>query len=791
MFITYAKSNEDFMQLRYIDKDGFEKLRVDRNKSGDKPFLISKNRLQNKSNRYYFADSKSKELEKVWFSAMDLNKERGKVEVPYKPTFRAMLPIKHNGEFAGILIINYLIEGFLQKFTKAPLYDMILCDDSGDTIFHYDHDDGSHEKCWGNSLEHKYNISKDFPDDFKQILSSDILHTDTYVSRKFDLPIYGGLNLILQLKKSYVKQEVNRSQMQYTTTAIVVFIISLILTYIIIKMFSKKLLNIKQLENINGKLEETNDELEASFDSVSKMSSALETQKARYESLMTLSNEGVFIMSPNKGELVEYNDTTINLLGYNEDEMKKLTVFDWDKEIKTTDEWKEIVSHVGFETISFERVHTKKDGSTYTASIQAKKIMLNDELYIYATVRDITQQKNLRNQIIKEKDIAQKYLDLSGSMIIALNDKGEVTLINRVGCEILETSEEEVIGQNWFEKYLLVEDVEMVKGYFQKIMNSKVEAVKYVENQIITAKGKTKLISWHNSIIEDNGKIVGVLSSGLDITEKREQENKLQELNKNLEKEVEKKLKELREKEQLLIQQSKLASMGEMIGSIAHQWRQPLNSLSIQKEYVLDCYFEGDLTDEDMEKYDHNVNDLLQYMSKTIDDFRNFFRPSKEKEDFNLVESIKNILNILEAQLKQHMITLNINNHTEDSLSCYGYPNEFKQVIINIVNNAKDAIIGKNLKDGQIDIDIDSDENHITIEISDNAGGVPQDIIDRIFEPYFTTKFESQGTGLGLYMSKTIIETNMNGKMSVNNNDKGAVFTILLNKNYAIEEGKI
>jgi PAS domain S-box-containing protein len=652
MFVTYSKSNEDFMQLRYIDKDGFEKLRVDRNKSGDKPFLISKDRLQNKANRYYFADSKSKELEKVWFSAIDLNKERGKVEVPYKPTFRAMLPIKHNGEFAGILIINYLMKGFIQKFIKAPLYDMILCDDSGNTIFHYDHDDGSFEKCWGNSLEHKYNISKEFPNDFKQILSSKALNTDTYVSRKFDLPIYGGLNLILQLKKSYVEQEANRLQRQYTTTAIVVFMISLFLTYIIIKMFSKKLLNIKQLENINGKLAETNDELEASFDSLSEMSSALEIQKARYESLMTLSNEGVFIMSPSQGELVEYNDTTINLLGYNEDEMKKLTVFDWDKEIKTTDEWKEIVSHVGFETISFERVHTKKDGSTYTASIQAKKIMLNDELYIYATVRDITQQKKLRNQ--------------------------------------------------------------------------------------------------------------------------------LQELNKNLEQEVEKKLNEVREKEQLLIQQSKLASMGEMIGSIAHQWRQPLNSLSIQKEYILDCYFEGDLTDEDMEKYDHSVNDLLQYMSKTIDDFRNFFRPSKEKEDFNLVESIKNILNILEAQLKQHMITLNINNHTEENLSYFGYPNEFKQVIINIVNNAKDAIINKKLKDGQIDVNINSDENHITIEISDNAGGVPQDIINRIFEPYFTTKFESQGTGLGLYMSKTIIEQNMNGKMSVNNNDKGAVFVIKL-----------
>jgi two-component system CheB/CheR fusion protein len=407
-------------------------------------------------------------------------------------------------------------------------------------------------------------------------------------------------------------------------------------------------------------------------------------------------------------------------------------------------------------------------------------LVFQDKTEIYKSEDELKRYKNELEALVEEKSKEVMTSDAQleilfknvGVGILLIDEKGNIKKVNQAVCDILGYKEDILLQSNMS---MFTDDVSYKEG-LKNLSIIQRENVKFIGN------GDTKI--WINSsiskYIDETTKETFYIKTIEDITEKREQENKLQELNKNLEQEVEKKLNEVREKEQLLIQQSKLASMGEMIGSIAHQWRQPLNSLSIQKEYILDCYFEGDLTDEDMEKYDHNVDDLLQYMSKTIDDFRNFFRPSKEKEDFNLVESIKNILNILEAQLKQHMITLNINNHTEENLSYFGYPNEFKQVIINIVNNAKDAIINKKLKDGQIDVNINSDENHITIEISDNAGGVPQDIINRIFEPYFTTKFESQGTGLGLYMSKTIIEKNMNGKMSVNNNDKGAVFVIKL-----------
>lgn len=143
VFEIIAKSNKDFMQFRYIDKNGKEIIRIDRNNEDGDTFVIKEDKLQNKVNRYYFADSKFKELEKVWFSALDLNIEHGKVEVPYKPTIRAVLPIKHKNEFGGILIINYFMKDFLKKLTNMPLYDTIVLNNKGFPLIHYDD-----EKSW-------------------------------------------------------------------------------------------------------------------------------------------------------------------------------------------------------------------------------------------------------------------------------------------------------------------------------------------------------------------------------------------------------------------------------------------------------------------------------------------------------------------------------------------------------------------------------------------------------------------------------------------------------------------
>jgi signal transduction histidine kinase len=257
----------------------------------------------------------------------------------------------------------------------------------------------------------------------------------------------------------------------------------------------------------------------------------------------------------------------------------------------------------------------------------------------------------------------------------------------------------------------------------------------------------------------------------------------LKKQNIHLEHEVKQRLEEIREKEQLLIEQSKLASMGEMIGNIAHQWRQPLNSIAIKKEILLEDYYDDILDDEKIEKFSESLDDTLQYMSKTIDDFRDFFKPTKSRVKFDLVENIDSILSIVEGQLLNHNIKLHINNHHDNSILLYGYPNEFKQVLINLINNAKDAIVSNNPQNRSIDIDTYYDDitNDVVVKVCDYAGGIPTDIINKIFEPYFTTKFKAQGTGLGLYMSKVIIEYNMQGKLYAQNINGGVCFVIRLN----------
>ena len=251
----------------------------------------------------------------------------------------------------------------------------------------------------------------------------------------------------------------------------------------------------------------------------------------------------------------------------------------------------------------------------------------------------------------------------------------------------------------------------------------------------------------------------------------------LQELNKDLEEKVQVGIEENRTKDTLLAQQTKLASMGEMIGSIAHQWRQPLNSLHINIEMLEEDYEDKLINEKYLEEFIHKNTQTLQFMSKTIDDFRNFFKVDKDKVDFDVRKKITNTLTIQSAQFKNYNIEVNLNDET---FKANGYPGEFQQVILNIVNNSKDAMVEQNIEHGKIDIFVEVKEGVGIITIEDNAKGIPQDVIDRVFEPYFTTKEQGKGTGIGLYMSKMIIEKNMSGKLNVKNGKNGAIFTIIL-----------
>ncbi|MGA1933458.1 sensor histidine kinase [Arcobacter sp. YIC-464] len=252
----------------------------------------------------------------------------------------------------------------------------------------------------------------------------------------------------------------------------------------------------------------------------------------------------------------------------------------------------------------------------------------------------------------------------------------------------------------------------------------------------------------------------------------------LLELNKDLEKKVLNALKEKEEQQQLLLQQSKLAAMGEMIGNIAHQWRQPLNALGLVMQNIKVSYEMNELDDAFMERSVQKVNLLTSEMSNTIDDFRNFFKPNKDKQIFSLDTAINKSLSLIEATFKHHEITIvkNINKN----IYTKGFPNEFNHSLLNILNNAKDAFEQTKIEEKIIKVDVFKEGDFSIVKIEDNAGGISKKFQDKIFEPYFTTKEEGKGTGIGLYMSKIIIEHNTDGKLIYKDLGEGSSFIIKL-----------
>ncbi len=237
--------------------------------------------------------------------------------------------------------------------------------------------------------------------------------------------------------------------------------------------------------------------------------------------------------------------------------------------------------------------------------------------------------------------------------------------------------------------------------------------------------------------------------------------------------------KKLQQQKKMLVEQSKLAVMGEMISMIAHQWRQPLQAVSIMSQKILiNKTLEGEVSEEFLEETVANINTQLNYMSKTIDDFRDFFLPNKVKEKTSIKFVINKALEFVSYLIKNDSIDINIEESIDTNIELF--INEIVQVIINIIKNARDVLIERNIENKQIKIRYFQEESFSVIEIEDNAGGISDNVIEKIFNPYFSTKDNKNGTGLGLYMSKTIIEKHSDGILDVQNTKNGAMFIIKL-----------
>jgi len=246
-----------------------------------------------------------------------------------------------------------------------------------------------------------------------------------------------------------------------------------------------------------------------------------------------------------------------------------------------------------------------------------------------------------------------------------------------------------------------------------------------------------------------------------------------------LQAEIEERLRtaeELRLKDRLMMQQGRLAAMGEMIGNIAHQWRQPLNTLGLVVQRIAFFYKTGGFNKEFLESSADEAMRLIQHMSRTIDDFRDFFRTDKEKVVFDVNQAIRQTVALVEMSFRDERIAISINNAGNPRIN--GYPNEYSQVILSILHNARDAFAERTVDKAAISINSFMEETKIVVTIADNAGGISDDILDKIFDPYFTTKGPDKGTGIGLFMAKNIIENSMSGRLTVHNTGDGAEFRI-------------
>lgn len=250
----------------------------------------------------------------------------------------------------------------------------------------------------------------------------------------------------------------------------------------------------------------------------------------------------------------------------------------------------------------------------------------------------------------------------------------------------------------------------------------------------------------------------------------------LKGLNSTLQKRVKEEIEKNREKEQLLVEKSRFIALGEMISNIAHQWRQPLSELSSILMNIKFKHSIGALDNKSMQKKSDEANQVLEYMSHTIDDFRNFFMPKKEKEEFTLLNMINSVMSIASRGLENNNIKVIID--IDENIKIHTYLNEYQQVVLNIIKNAKDALLENDTTNATIIIKAIKDNKNTILTIEDNGGGIITKPKNKIFEPYFTTKSQANGTGIGLYMSKIIIDKNMNGKLKVINTKKGAKFLI-------------
>ena len=403
----------------------------------------------------------------------------------------------------------------------------------------------------------------------------------------------------------------------------------------------------------------------------------------------------------------------------------------------------------------------KKDGTAYWVQANVEPLFdAKGNIEAYTAIRlDITQSQELEEKIklsereaVEQKEYLDAVIESSNSAIIALDEKRMILTYNQKAEEVFGFKKSEMLQEKSIYNILpskFQNILELSCNLYFKNDNKSILG-KIVELEAIRKDGETIPIRVSFGVSDSYGNKI-IVANIVDISKEKKQD-------------------------QMLQQQSKLAQMGEMISMIAHQWRQPLNAISLTSSVISMKAKKNQLESEKVIELTKNISEYAHHLSETINDFREFFKSDKKSESIEWTEIVTDVLHIIEESIINKNITIVKDLRCEDRF--VSYPNELKQVVLNLIKNAEDVLLEKNVEDPFIYIKTYKHAKAFILEVSDNGGGIPNKIIDNIFDPYFSTKKAKEGTGLGLYMSKTIVEKHCHGKLEVLNTKDGALFRV-------------
>ncbi|MFA6136996.1 MAG: PAS domain S-box protein [Sulfurimonas sp.] len=519
---------------------------------------------------------------------------------------------------------------------------------------------------------------------------------------------------------------------------------------------------VEELRTSNEELQSTNEELQASLGSNREL-------QTKYEQTFKAAQIGIAHVGID-GAWLDVNAYLCKLVGYTQEELLKLTFQDitYADDLALNLEYIKKLLENKLNAYHMEKRYICKNGAIIWVlfSVILLRDSLNKPLYFIATIQDISQIKSLLLELESKKNELENVIRFAPNPIMIYDEDGKILMVNKTFEELTGYTLKELPSvEIWSQKSLGGKNIMSsldIEEFFKKSVRADMGIKK------VTTKSGKELI-WVCSLsplgsvrsVQNEKRIL--IASTMDITE-------------------------IQEKEELMLAQSRQAAMGDMIGMIAHQWRQPLSVISmVGNNLRVTLDLDGKVSSEEIYQLSDTLNEQTQYLSHTIDDFRTFLKPEKTKEKVVLCKVYEKLESMVRKLLENNQIALNFSG--DCNIEFYAYQNELVQVLLNLLNNAKDVIKERNIKDAKIDIATSFTDDLLTISISDNGGGIDKSVMGKLGEPYVTTKSEN-GTGLGIYMSLMIVKKHFDGNMQWRNIDGGSCFTITLSLKKS-EEGTV